>query len=153
MYHNVVTRITMSRRPDPPPDDELKPRVLHTRIPESLEDAIKTQARRLRIPVSNLVRNVLEQAFQLVEEVVDDSMEIAKTARRGAERVRDAALRARRPDGIYGWQELILNRDERCGGCATEVDRGMRAYRGLSEEPAASPTFLCPECVMKIAKE
>src|SRR5207237_7500962 len=68
-----------------PPEDEPKDKVLHTRIPESLEDAIKDKARRLRIPVSNLVRNVLEQAFQLVEEVVDDGLEIANTAPRGAE--------------------------------------------------------------------
>src|SRR5436189_1518285 len=57
----------MGRHQEPPPEDEPKDKVLHTRIPESLEDAIKDKARRLRIPVSNLVRNVLEQAFQLVE--------------------------------------------------------------------------------------
>src|SRR5438128_11871764 len=112
----------MAKRPaDPPEEDEPKDRVLHTRIPESLEDAIKTKARRLRIPVSNLVRNILEQAFDIVEEVVDDGLAIANTARRGAERVRDAALRATRRDaGIYGWQELILNRDERCRDCGAE---------------------------------
>lgn len=145
----------MSKRADePPPEDEPKARVLHTRIPESLEDAIKTRARRLRIPVSNLVRNVLEQAFQLVEEVVDDGLEIAKTARRGAERVREAALRARHGDnGIYGWQELILNRDERCQRCGTELDRGSRACRGLSDDPAARPVFLCGPCVATLAQD
>src|SRR5438128_8754460 len=125
-----------SRPADPPADEEPKDRVLHTRIPESLEDAIKTKARRLRIPVSNLVRNVLEQAFELVEEVVDDGLEIANAARRGAERVREAATRARARDGIYGWQELILNRDERCRDCGAELDRGARACRGLSDDPS-----------------
>lgn len=140
----------MARQPgEPPQDEEPKDRVLHTRIPESLEDAIKTKARRLRIPVSNLVRNVLEQTFQLVEEVVDDGLEIANTARRGAERVREAALRTRRRDdaGIYGWQELILNRDERCAGCDAELDRGAAAYRGLSDDPGARRVFHCRGCV------
>src|SRR5436853_4405458 len=142
----------MAKRPaDPPEEDEPKDRVLHTRIPESLEDAIKTKARRLRIPVSNLVRNVLEQAFTLVEDVVDDGLEIASTARRGAERVRDAALRLRgRAADVYGWQELILNRDERCRNCSAELDRGKPAYRGLSEEPNAAPVFVCPACVSKV---
>src|SRR5438093_9340919 len=108
----------MTRQQGPPPEEEPKDKILHTRIPESLEDAIKTKARRLRIPVSNLVRNVLEQAFELVEEVVDDGLEIANAARRGAERVREAATRARaRSASVYGWQELILNRDERCASC------------------------------------
>ena len=145
----------MAKRPDDPPaEDEPKDRVLHTRIPESLEDAIKSKARRLRIPVSNLVRNVLEQTFQLVEDVVGDGLEIASTARRGAERVREAATRVRAPDAaIYGWQDLILNRDERCRDCGQELDRGARACRGLSDQPNAAPVFLCPGCVGRIGKE
>ena len=144
----------MARRPaDPPDDDEPKDRVLHTRIPESLEDAIKSKARRLRIPVSNLVRNVLEQTFQLVEDVVGDGLEIASTARRGAARVRQAATGAgSETAGIYGWQELILNRDERCAHCSVELDRGTPACRGLSDRPDARPVFLCLVCVGEIGK-
>ncbi len=153
MYHNVVKRVlvTNNRRSAAEPD-EPKARVLHTRIPESLEDAIKDKARHLRIPVSNLVRNVLEQAFQLVEDVVGDSRELADTARRGAERVREAVSRP--PQGaVYGWQELILNRDERCHDCGVELDRGQTGYRGLSDEPGTLPVFLCPACVEAIRKQ
>src|SRR5438128_10393304 len=144
----------MAKRPaDPPGDDEPKDRVLHTRIPESLEDAIKTKARRLRIPVSNLVRNVLEQTFQLVEDVVGDGLAIASTARRGAERVREAATRVRGQDaGIYGWQELILNRDERCRDCGAELDRGRPPYRAPSDHPRAAPWLLSPGAVGTLAK-
>lgn len=131
--------------------DEPKDRVLHTRIPESLEDAIKVKARHLRVPVSNLVRNVLEQAFQLVEDVVGDGIEIAEAARRGAERIREAARGARPADpDVYGWQELILNRDERCDRCSAELARGTKAYRGLSEKPKDRPQFLCPACLEAI---
>lgn len=138
----------MTKPRQKPDDDEPKARVLHTRIPESLEDAIKEKARRLRIPVSNLVRNVLEQTFQLVEDVVGDGLELAETARRGAERVRSAATRARAE--IYGWQEIILNRDERCADCAIELDRGGEAFRGLSDRPNAQAVFLCRKCVEKV---
>ena len=88
--------------PKKPKADEPKARVLHTRIPESLEDAIKTKAQRLRIPVSNLVRNALEQTFQLVEDVVGDGLEIAQLAKRGAERVREAAVRPSRDLRLAG---------------------------------------------------
>jgi hypothetical protein len=124
--------------------------VLHTRIPESLEDAIKVKAKRLRIPVSNLVRNVLEQTFQLVEDVVGDGLQIADAARRGAERVREVANRP--AADVYGWQELILNRDERCRDCGVELDRGDKAYRGMSDRADARATFLCPACVGRLGK-
>jgi len=130
------------QKPEP---EEPKARVLHTRIPESLEDAIKDKARRLRIPVSNLVRNVLEQTFQLVEDVVGDGLELAETARRGAERVRQAAERPR--------SEIILHRDERCAECAVELDRGGEAFRGLSDRPNAQAVFLCRECVEKVGSK
>jgi hypothetical protein len=153
MYHDVVNRDLAMARTKPMEDaEEPKDKVLHTRIPESLEDAIKDKARSLRIPVSNLVRNVLEQAFDLVENVVDDSRQIADAARRGAERVREAVNRPPK-SSIYGWQPLVLNRDERCHECGVELDRGADAYRGLTDDPAARPLFLCVPCLEAIRKE
>ena len=52
----------------PPPDEsERKERVLHTRIPESLDDAVRAAASELGMSVSNLVRNVLANALEVVE--------------------------------------------------------------------------------------
>ena len=53
-----------------------KERVLHTRISERLSDDIRSLAEDLRVPVSNLVRNVLEEAFNAMEEVSEDVGEI-----------------------------------------------------------------------------
>ncbi|MDJ0786626.1 MAG: hypothetical protein QNK05_07435 [Myxococcota bacterium] len=55
---------------------ERKERVLHTRISQKLSDDIRNLADDLRVPVSNLVRNVLEEAFSVVEEMSDDVGEI-----------------------------------------------------------------------------
>jgi gas vesicle protein len=49
-----------------------KERVLHTRISEQLSEDIRQLADDLRLPVSNLVRNVLEEVFTVVENVSDD---------------------------------------------------------------------------------
>ena len=49
-----------------------KERVLHTRITEQLADDIRRVADDLRMPVSNLVRNVLEETFSVVESVTDN---------------------------------------------------------------------------------
>ncbi|HSJ97823.1 MAG TPA: hypothetical protein VLC53_12160, partial [Myxococcota bacterium] len=47
-----------------------KDRVVQTRVPRDLETTLKREARRRRLTVSHLVRNVLEDAFQLVDGVV-----------------------------------------------------------------------------------
>jgi hypothetical protein len=53
-------------------DGGRKERVLHTRVSEQLSDDIRQLAEDLRVPVSNLVRNVLEEVFAVVENVSDD---------------------------------------------------------------------------------
>jgi hypothetical protein len=49
-----------------------KERILHTRISEDLEEDLRRAAEELRVPVSNLVRNVLEEAVSVVEAVSDE---------------------------------------------------------------------------------
>jgi hypothetical protein len=79
-----------------------KERILHTRISEQLAEDIRAIADDLRVPVSNLVRNVLEEAFSAVERVtgdvgdlLDDVLEEAEFAseryRRYRDRVRERA--------------------------------------------------------------
>ena len=120
-------------------------RWLHARIPEQLEEALKREARRRRWPVSTLVRDVLEGALDMVEHIVEDSAQIARRVRTTDERRRTR----RTLDGVYGWQELILNRDAACGGCATALRTGDAAFRGLSDEPGA-PAFLCRPCIRRL---
>ena len=50
-----------------------KARVLHTRVSEDLDEAIRDAADELRVPVSNLVRNVLEDIFEVVEKHKGDA--------------------------------------------------------------------------------
>ncbi len=79
---------------------------MHTRISEDLDEALQDAARRLRVPVSNLVRNVLEDVFDVVEAVtenvggfVEDVVEEAQHLGRrfeGRFRERTAEARARR---------------------------------------------------------
>ena len=123
-------------------------RWLHARISEDLEQALKREARRRRSPVSLVVRNVLEGALDLVEEIVGDSIEIAQHSRRWVRRVGHSGDE----DGespletIYGWQELILNRAASCARCRAGLEAGATAYRGL-RDGAGPPVFLCVACV------
>ena len=65
---------------------ERKERVLHTRISEQLSEDIRAMADDLRVPVSNLVRNVLEEAFSVAEQVSDDLGGVFEDVMDGAER-------------------------------------------------------------------
>ncbi len=49
-----------------------KERVLHTRISDDLDETLRKAAGEMRVPVSNLVRNVLEDVFDVVESVTDN---------------------------------------------------------------------------------
>ena len=123
-------------------------RWLHARIPEELEEALKREALRRRWPVSTLVRDVLEGALDMVEHIVEDSVEIARRSR-GAGPRPDRPRPRRTLDAVYGWQELILNRDAECAGCDTRLRTGDAAYRGLTDEPAP-PAFLCSACIRRL---
>jgi hypothetical protein len=78
-----------------------KDRLIQTRVARDLESTLKREARRRRLTVSHLIRNVLEDTFQLVDDVVDgvdgivsESVELARRvgseARRMAGAVREA---------------------------------------------------------------
>jgi len=61
-----------TERPETARDERpRKERVLHTRIPATLEDEIKRLADALAIPVSNLVRNILQDTVGMVGTVAD----------------------------------------------------------------------------------
>lgn len=85
--------------PGKPPEAGARPkdRVVQTRVPRELETTLKREARRRRLTVSHLVRNVLEDAFQLVDGVVanvdalvDDSVELVRRVGSDARRVAGA---------------------------------------------------------------
>jgi hypothetical protein len=66
-----------------------KERVLHTRISEQLSEDIRNFAADLRVPASNLVRNVLEEVFTVVDGVSDDVGDLFDDLIEEAEGVRE----------------------------------------------------------------
>ncbi len=83
-------------------DRERKDRLIQTRVPESLESALKREATRRRLGVSQLVRNILEDTLHMVGGVVDgvdaivqDSIALGREVGRGVAKVRrDASGRS-----------------------------------------------------------
>jgi hypothetical protein len=132
---------------------ERKEKVLHTRIPESLDSEIKDRANRLGVSVSNLVRNVLQNTFGMVNDIVADSQSIARSARDAAKLRNEAAAAAsgEPAPNVLGWQPLTLNVNAVCESCNDILGKGTAAHVSVLDGPG-KPTFRCGTCVEEIAK-
>lgn len=71
-----------------------KDRLIQTRVRGVLESTLKEEARKRRLSVSHLIRNILEDSFQLVDNVVvevdnivNDSVGLANQIRRDAQKL------------------------------------------------------------------
>lgn len=149
-----------------------KERVLHTRVPAVLEEELKRLATSLRMPVSNLVRAVLEDAVDAVEVVgeraegelkgIVSRIHEKRETLRGAvqtstrEQKSQAAAKAAEAEpscpetaaeleGIVGVQRLTLIADAKCTVCGRALARGTEACRGVRDEPGPK-LLLGPRC-------
>src|SRR5258706_15188406 len=102
MCHNV----TRKPQPPPEPDPEQKDRVIHTRVPESLEAELRRRAQDLGMSVSNLVRNVLGHAFGLVGDVMADGHAVARAGGVRGKTDRNVATPATAIDDVLAWQPI-----------------------------------------------
>lgn len=170
MYH-IVTR-SPSRDADEPGDvsgaKERKERVIHTRVPESLEAELRQKAEDLGISVSNLVRNVLGHAFGLVGDVVADSHAIARAARSVAGRasnpsspstpamptqeppatgrVSNPSSAAAQLDDVLAWQTIVLGKNAVCLRCNALMPRGSDGAIGVADSTGAR-LVICASCL------
>jgi hypothetical protein len=143
VYH-IVTR---KRRDETDDEDvEKKERVIHTRVPESLETQLREKAQDLGISVSNLVRNVLGHAFGLVGDVVADSHAIARAAR-GDKKQPPAPARdtVTLIDDVLGWQPIVLGKNAVCAKCNAILPRGRDAAVGVGTQ-----LVVCQACLEEL---
>jgi hypothetical protein len=132
--------------PKSPPEEadlaERKEKVLHTRVPESLDRHIRSRARGLGLSVSTVVRNVLLNTFGLVEDIVTDSTNIALAI---------AGESAVERGEVVAWQEAVLNVNAVCDHCNAVLRKGARAAIGLRPEPGPRE-IICPRCLARVGE-
>jgi len=129
-------------------EDDRKASVIHTRIPESLEAEIRKRAASLGLSVSNLVRNVLLNTFGLVESVIVDSADVARSARALGKPV---PPRSEGPP-VLAWQEVTLNLNALCERCNAILPRGERAAIAVTDAPGPR-IFRCLACLLEISHD
>jgi hypothetical protein len=132
-----------------------KERVLHTRVPESLDRHIKRRARNLGLSVSTVLRHVLTNTFGLVEDIMTDSANIAlsiaqeEAMPRGQHAHLSGAEGVPTASDVLGWQEAVLNVNAVCDRCNAVLRKGVRAAIGVRER-SGPRAIICTRCLGKL---
>ena len=131
-------------------DDERKEKVIHTRISESLDEEIRRRATGLGVSVSNLVRNVLVNTFGLVEDIMADGAELARTSRDETQRMESSRPRAPAKEApVLGWQEIVLNLNAVCAQCNSILNKGTEAAVAVRDGDGPR-TVICKSCLAEV---
>src|SRR5262245_19447981 len=88
------------------PQAERKDRLIQTRVAEDLDSVLREEAKKKRVTVSQLIRNVLEDTFHLVDNVVSNAASMTQSVTRDALRIAASAKGEARPVHGYGIDEL-----------------------------------------------
>lgn len=136
-----------------PETGERKERVLHTRVPQSLERQLKQRAQSLGMSVSTVVRHVLLNTFGLVEDIVTDTTNVALSIAGVPPTPSLRTLRDAAPESsdVLAWQEVVLHRNAVCDRCNEVLRCGARAAIAVREVPGPRP-ILCRRCFAGVAK-
>jgi hypothetical protein len=132
-----------------------KERVLHTRVPAVLERELKRFADNLRIPVSNLVRTILEDALDVADAATESVEERLKKAAQQLEHERVRFKKRVMPDplaDVFAFQDVTLAQPAQCVKCGKELRPGEKAHLGLTDgprRPSAPRIFACDACIPK----
>lgn len=97
---------------------------LGARVPKELKDRVIQRARELDLPVSLLIRKVLEDAFTLNATPDSDAQGAAVSAGR-------TALEKGLFKRVLGWKDLELNQNHPCDSCGTQLRSGTQAMMGI----------------------
>ena len=132
-----------------------KERVLHTRVPAVLERELKRFADNLRVPVSNLVRTILEDALEVADAATENVEERLKKAAHQLEVEREKLKKKVLPDplaDVFAFQDVTLALAAQCVKCGRDLRPGEKAHLGLTDGPqrhGARRIFACDACIPK----
>lgn len=126
-----------------------KERVLHTRIPAVLETELKSVAAALRIPVSNLVRTILEDAVDIADRAgghVEDRLQrVVRSMRDERERIRARVEKLDPLADVVAYQKVQMAVQGRCAKCNTALEPGDAALLAIQSKPGPA-VFVCAGC-------
>jgi hypothetical protein len=164
MYHGVTRKPSAEEKPETSEESEdvdaspspKKERVLHTRVPAVLEQELKRFARNMRVPVSNVVRVILEDALRVADrasgQVEDRLRDVVKAVSSERETIREKLRELDPLDDVLGFQPMVLAQPTECTRCRSSLRPGENGWLGLTTEPGRR-VIVCGSCVPSPAEE
>ena len=115
-----------------------KEEFLGVRVPKDLRDKVTDRANDLGIPVSILIRNILEEAF-------NGQKPVARSATYNSPGNEPLQESAERFPSVLGWEVLRLNKQVNCFSCGKQLLAGASVMLGL-DQTGATHIILCDQC-------
>jgi len=103
-----------------------KEEYLGARVPKALKDRVIAKADEMNIPVSLLIRRVLEEAFS------DGSERQTEWTFLKSPETEDKANEVDKLADIIGWKVMEVNQDRSCERCREPLPKGSEADLGFS---------------------
>jgi hypothetical protein len=119
-----------------------KEEYLGARVPKELKDKVIKRAAGLGIPVSILIRKVLEGVFS---ESDPDMSSLSVNNLTEIPQARHGNIAENKYPKVLGWERIRLNRRTACDGCGNNVESGVYATLGLSQQ-GDDHVILCDIC-------
>lgn len=142
--------------PSRPGSEERKERVLHTRVPAVLERELKRFAGNLRVPVSNLVRAILEDAVAAADRatvnVENQLLSAVKQLEVERERIKKKVLTDPLEHAV-AFQAVTLSKPASCARCQCDLPKGSTAQLVIGSEPTTERLFACNACATSSSSE
>ena len=113
-----------------------KEEYLGARVPKALKEKVISRADELGIPVSLLLRKVLEEVF--AEEQTILKLDLIKNE------VDERKSKAKSYSNILGWKDIQLNKACECDSCGVNLKAGKEVFMGIGSDNE-SP-ILCKQC-------
>jgi hypothetical protein len=130
-----------------------KERVIHTRVPAVLEQELKRLAENIRVPVSNLVRTILEDAVEMADRAgrgVEHELHkaVSQVSHKRAEILGKKFASQGKPSlaGVIGFQPISLAADAQCAKCDAKLESGDDAHLGIGADASAPKVIVCDNC-------
>lgn len=124
-----------------------KEEYLGARVPKSLKERVIKSAEEMQIPVSLLIRKVLEEAFS------EDSTKLSTLLNNQTKpQVENTVEKTQKYADIVGWKSIEVNSDRSCERCREPLPRGSEAALGFTASDS-SYVIVCHQCKSQIISE
>lgn len=122
-----------------------KEEFIGARVPRELRAMLFQRAEAEGLPVSLLMRRIIEAYLLGKGDGKDSTHPIAHSSARAQSPRRQPDVEASRFSHVLGWDNVTLNRDVTCTGCGASLPAGDTATLGFPATGGA-PVILCDAC-------